>query len=113
MQAKITYPNLGLGRQKDTFRNWRNSMPWSTDYNDRGDGYQEKVNTDNGEKIVTASGQTDRMPHVHTYPDGNWVARDAGGVAWGSNEHASNVSTAAAAALGADFSEAESDPSDT
>lgn len=77
-------------------------MPWDKEYTDRGDGFQEK-NNDNGQKLVQDSGTEGRHPHVHFYADGDFVVRDAGGSAWGSNEHTQNVNTAAAASIGADF----------
>jgi hypothetical protein len=74
-------------------------MPWGQNVSN-GDGTQQKTNSDNGQTIVTADGQTDRHPHRHNYPDGDWVLRDAGGVAYGSDERNQSVATAILTAIG-------------
>jgi hypothetical protein len=74
-------------------------MPWSNNTSN-GDGTQSKFNSDNGEEIRTSDGQTDRFPHSHHYPDGDFVVRDAGGVAWGSDENSSNIFTVVTGWLG-------------
>lgn len=73
-------------------------MPWGKNVSN-GDGTQTKIHSEKGETLKTADGQTDRHPHVHTYPNGEWVARDVEGTIYGSNEYAVGISVAVSVGL--------------